>query len=236
MTTEPVVTPENTPEVPKAQAAPVSAPEETPEQINWRKFRQERAVERKQKEESEKKAAESAKEAAALKAAMEALINRNQPQETPSNQYEDKTDEQKIQEKIDAALSARERVWEQQRAQKEHAEFPKRLAANFKDFNEVCTTENLDYMEFHYPEVAEPFKHLPDSYDKWASIYKAVKRFVPNPSDSKDRKKAEINNKKPQSMSVPGATQTGDSAPHVLDDKKRADNWARMQRVMRGGK
>ena len=57
-----------------------------------------------------------------------------------------------------------------------------------------------------------------------------------NPNSSKDQKKAENNFNKPQSMAVSGVSQTGDSAPMMLDDKKRSDNWSRMQRVMKGGR
>ena len=84
--------------------------------------------------------------------------------------------------------------------------------------------------------MAAPYKHLPDSYDKWAAIYKAVKRFVPNPDSGKDQRKAEKNFGKPQSMAVAGNTQTTDSAPMMLDDKRRQDNWNRMQKVMKGSR
>ena len=36
-------------------------------------------------------------------------------------------------------------------------------------------------------------------------------------------------------MFVFGATQTGNTPPITMDDKRRADNWARMQKTMKGG-
>lgn len=210
-------------------------PQETQEKINWKRFREAREIERKQKEAAEKDAARKAEEIAALKAAMESLVNKPARAADPYDASEE-TEDQRIQKKVEKALEDRDRQYEQQRLQKEQQEFPQRLVSNFSDFNQVCTTDNLDYLEYHYPEVAAPYKHLADSYDKWAAIYKAVKRFVPNPDSGKDQRKAEKNFGKPQSMAVPGNTQTTDSAPMMLDEKRRQDNWSRMQRIMKGGR
>jgi len=231
-------------EVPKEESIAVEAnvqqdnqQTETPEQINWKKFREAREAERKQKEAAERRAIEKEQEAAALKAAMEAILNKpTQPPRQEQSYYdEEQTEEQRIEKKILEALAVREKKAEEERREREHRELPQRLVANYTDFNEVCSAENLDYLEYHYPEVAEAFKHAPDGYEKWTSVYKAVKRFVPNTNSRKDQMRAEKNFSKPQSMAVPGVTQVGDTAPIKMDDKRRADNWARMQRVMKGG-
>src|ERR1700743_1796492 len=52
---------------------------ETLNEINWRKFRQEREIERKQKAESDRKSAEKAAEVEALKRALEAVVNKPVP-------------------------------------------------------------------------------------------------------------------------------------------------------------
>lgn len=214
------------------------AAEETQEQINWRKFRQVREQERKEKIAAERKAAEKEAEAAALKAAMDALLNKNQPSNQTQAQNawgeEEETEDQRIQKKIDAALMARERQYEEERRRKEQQEYPQKLAETYRDFNEVCSSENLDYLEYHYPELAKPFKYMPDGFDKWSSVYQAVKRFVPNTNTKGDHDKMHKNAIKPQSISVPAGRQTGDGAPSYLDDKRKADNWARMLRIMKG--
>jgi len=64
-------------------------PQETVEQINWKKFRQDREVERKQKEEAIKRASEKEAEAQALKAAMEAILNKPQPQQQQNSYYQE---------------------------------------------------------------------------------------------------------------------------------------------------
>lgn len=240
-TTEPV-TPPATVQAATNTPTPV-VEQETQEQINWKKFREAREVERKQREAAEKRAAEKEAEAAALKAAMEALVAKgNNNYQQPTNNYQTNSndsveisDEERIQQRIDAAFAAREEKEMKQRAQREQSELPQRLTANFADFNQVCNSDNLDYLEYHYPEVAAAFKHAPEGYDKWSNIYKAVKRFVPNTNSTKDSNKADKNFAKPQAMSIAGKTQVGDTAPQKMDDKRRQDNWSRMQRVMKGG-
>lgn len=212
---------------------------ETPEQINWRKFRQEREKERKEKMEADRRAAEKEAEAAALKAAMEALIDkpsRAQQNVVTDNNHGDfeESEEQRVARLVKDEMDKERKNDHIARQQREAAEVPQRLNQAYNDFQSVCTTENLDYLEYHYPEVAAAFKHMPDSFDKWANIYKAVKRFVPNNDHKKDLAKMEKNLAKPQSMSNPGMTQTGDHAPTDLTDKRRQDNWARMQRTLKG--
>ena len=208
--------------------------EENPQERNWRAFREQREKERKQREAAEHLALQKAQEAEALKAALEAFVNKpGHPTEQGAAQ-QDLSEDERLQKKIESFLADKERKMEEQRRQREQQELPQRLVQTFPDFENVCTTENLDYIEYHYPEITSAFKHMPDGFDKWSSIYKAVKRFIPNPESKKDQLRAEKNLTKPQAMAAPGATSTGDAPPHQLDERKRADNWKRMQRVMKG--
>lgn len=213
-------------------------PEETIEQINWRKFRKEREKERRDKEDSDRRAAEAEEKASAMKAAMEALISK--PHQSPPHQNLDdieETEEQRIDKRVEQALERDRQRREKERSERELKELPQKLSSTFNDFNQVCTQENLDYLEYHYPEVARRFKSAPETFETWADFYKVIKRFVPNHDSKKDQAKIEKNMSKPQSMSSPGISQTGDQAPSkALDEKRRQDNWARMQRVMKGAK
>lgn len=233
---------EDSPKEIKEQTTPVveaqkteSPPTETPEQINWKKFREQREIERKEKIEADKRAAAREAEATALKAAMEALLNKPSPQTVQPQQIEE-SEEDRINRMVSEAINKQRAKDEDERKERERKEYPSRLMQSHPDFNQICSTENLDYIDYHYPEVSKALQHMPDGFDKWDSIYKAVKRFVPNTDSKKDQRKAESNYNKPQAMSVPGRTQTGDSAPHQLDEKRRAENWARMQRAMKGVK
>ncbi len=215
---------------------PVKAAEsaETDKDINWKKFRENREAERKKAEETAKRAAEKEREVEALKAALEAVVNKPAPQQQQyTYEQQEETEDQKIDRKVQAALAIAEQRRQEQIRQEEAQNFPQRLTSNFSDFNQVCTSANIDYLEYHYPEVAEAFKHAPDSYEKWAAVYKAVKRFVPNTDSRKDQQKADKNLLKPQSISSPGMTQGGETAIATrLTDAKKAENWRRMQKAM----
>jgi hypothetical protein len=218
------------PEVPQAETVAVSTEEY--QQLNWKKFREDRALERKQKEEAVKIAREKEKEAAALKEAMETILNKQSPNSEDQNSNQNEmTEDQRIQIKVDQALALRERQYEAERNKRDAESLPQKLSSTHRDFNQVCTPENLDYLEYHYPEIARAFRNTADNFEKWSDIYSAIKRFVPNSQSSEDEKKIEKNLAKPKSMVVPGTTQTGDSAPVMLDEKRKAENWARMQRL-----
>ncbi len=222
-----------------AQAQPIETPvvtssaeEETPQQIDWRKFKAARAEERKAKELAERESAAKSKEVEALKAAMEAIVNR--PSAPQGYIQQDQPEEDVIQQKIDAALAKERARVEEDRKQREQKEYPQKVLAAHQDFNEVVTAENMDYLEFHHPEIATAIKYMPEGFDKWSTIYKAIKKHIPNNSTSaKEQKKAEKNMNKPQSMAA-GLSGTGDSAPRILDQAAKDANWQRMNRVMKG--
>lgn len=204
---------------------------ETVEQVNWRKYRLEREQERKAKQEAEELARKKQEENIALQKALEAIVNKP-VQHQQEEEYE--SEESKIEKKVTEALAKREQQYQRERAEREQQELPKRLQSDFKDFSQICTEENLDYLQYHFPEIANAYKHMPENYEKWEGIYKVLKRFIPNKDSGKESKKAEANLSKPGALSRPGMTQTGDHAPVIMDDAKRAANWERMQRVIKG--
>lgn len=230
------ITPESvTQEGENKEKPPISQENE----INWKKFREERERDRKASEEARKKAEEAEKamkqkeeEAKAFKEAMESLLNKRDNQSYDDDEEESEDD--RMMKRMEAMLQDRERKAEERRKSEEIKMIPVRLKQSHKDFDEVCSTENLDYLEYHYPEVAAPYAQLPDTFEKWDSIYKAVKKFVPNTKSSQDQSRIQKNLNKPQSTSSPGRTSTGDSAPIQLDEARKMDNWKRMQRVMKG--
>ena len=228
----------------KTSSTPESSGEtEQQEDPNWRAFREARKKDRIEKEAAEKRAYEKEAEANALKAAMEAAFSKSGMNQSGgmSQQYsgyneEGETEDERIEKKVQAALAAREASYERERAQREQQEYPQRLQQTYPDFNSIVSTDNLDYLEYHYPEITGPLKRLPDDYHKWADIYRAVKKFVPNSSTAKkESAKADANFAKPKSMSSTGITQSGEAMSNArLTDEKRAANWERMQRTLKG--
>lgn len=202
------------------------------EDPNWKVVREQRKAERKAREEAEKRAADKAAEAEALKAALEAITNRPQPQ---SYNNEDETEDQRLQRTVEAIVKKREQEFLQKQREREAQEYPSRLRANLPEFDKVCHSDNLDYLEYHHPEVAKAFSYMPEGYEKWEAIYRATKKYVPNLDAKREMAKVEKNLSKPGSISSTGTTQPqGTPQPARLTEAQRKANWERMQRTLKG--
>jgi len=197
---------------------------------NWRAFREQREAERKARIEIEKKAAEKAAEAEALRKALEAVTSKPNTYE----EYSEESEDEKIEKKVRELLEKKEQELLRQRHEEEIKNLPVLLNREFKDFDQVCSTENLDYLEYHYPEIAAPFKYMPDGFEKWAAIYKATKKLVKNTTSAADAAKLQKNLEKPKSISSTNLTSSGQSYASVVSEAKKAANWERMQRTMKG--
>jgi uncharacterized membrane protein YqiK len=207
---------------------------------NWKAFREARKKDRAEREAAERRAAEKDAEVAALKAAMEAAFSRgNSPQQAMSQQtgyQEEETEDQRIERKVEQKLAAKEAQYRKEAEEREIREYPARLQQTHPDFTQTISQENLDYLDYHYPEVSRPLQRLKDGYDKWSDIYLAIKKFVPNHSNAKkEAAKADSNFNKPKSISSTGLTQA-QAVPgsHILTEERKAANWARMQASMKG--
>lgn len=215
---------------------------ETQEDPNWRAFREARKKDRAAREEAERRASEKEAEVAALKAAMEVAFSKAAPTPQAYQQYygmseeTEETEDQRIERKVLAAIAQKEAAAEKARIEREQQEYPARLQQMYPDFNQVISQENLDYLDYHYPEVSRPLQRFQDGFDKWSDIYRAVKKLVPNHSNAKkDAARAEANQMKPKSISSTGVTNPGESIRPSWQDleKRRADRWAEMQKIQK---
>jgi hypothetical protein len=202
-------------------------------QENWRKYREQREVERKQRQEAEQRAEKSRKEAEALKAAMDAILNKPNSQE---NTYQDDDEDKRIERKIQDAIEKDRQRAREEAIKHEQATFPQRLTSTYKDFNNVCNSENLDYLDFHYPEIVAGYKHMPEGYDKWSAIYQAVKKFVPFGEKKEDAARINRNMQKPQAATASLTDTKPETLGWKLTEERRKANWARMQADMKGMK
>ena len=244
--TEDTTTEEVKKEIPKN-----TTDQETPEQINWRKFRetreQERVSSQKGIEEEKKKTKAAQDQAQAFKDALDSVMNKETPQQSavaeplsdfgsldmPTGKEVMEYTQKSINEGIQKGLE--KYVMEQQRVQKEKEQqnLPKRLKESHENFDKICSQENLDYLEYHYPEVAVPFSKMKDDFSKWSNIYKAIKRFVPTPDAKADKDKIDKNLNRPQSASAVSINADSDNSKGVSMNK-RQQNWQRMQKIMKG--
>ncbi len=216
---------------------------ESPEDQNWKAFREARKRDRAEREAAERRAAEKEQEIAALKAAMEAAFSaKSSPTPQAYQQYygmeqPEENEEQRIERKVNELLSKKEEQYRREQAEYEQREYPNRIKRDFPDFAQVCSQENLDYLDFHYPEISRPLQRLGDGYDKWHDTYHAVKKLIPNHSSArKEAMRADINSNKPRSISSTAPSPTGDKPRESWQESeaRRAENWARMQRIMKG--
>lgn len=213
--------------------------EESTEDPNWRAFREARKKDRAEREAAERKASEREAEVAALKAAMEAAFSKptpNQPAYNYDNESEE-TEDQRIEKKVNAIIASKEKEAQMRAQQLEQQQYPQRLKQVYPDFNQVISQENLDYLDYHYPEVSRPLQRLGEGFDKWSDIYQAVKKFIPNHSNSKkEAAKAEANFSKPKSMSSVGLPQPGDGKA-VYDSRdleaRRQARYMEMQKIIK---
>src|ERR1700677_944152 len=209
------------------------------ENPDFKAFREARKKDRAQKEAAEKRAFEKEAEVEALKAAMEAAFAKSPP---PQQNYQydggyqhEETEDERIEKKVQAAIMQREAQRIKENQERELREYPNRLVQTYADFNATISPENLDYLDYHYPEVSVPLKRQIDGYDKWSDIYKAVKKFVPNSTTAKrEAARADANFAKPKSISSAGMTPSGEPVGSaIISKEKRAENWARMQKTMK---
>lgn len=247
------VTPENKPELKTEQAQTTAAPIENKaaapaepqpniksedNQTNWKAFREKQAAERKAREEAEKRFEEEKQRAEAYRIALEASVNKpsnNRQTNDYGSDPTEETEEQRIDRRVEAAIKQREAAAEKKRMEREAQELPQKLNQVYPDFSNVCTHENMDYLKFHYPEVAKAYEYLPDNFDTWSTVYKAIKRFVPNQQEAKqDAQKVEKNLAKPGSISTTTNTPSGSGkSAQILSEERRAANWARMQQTIK---
>lgn len=212
---------------------------------NWKAFREARKRDRVEREAAERRAAEKEAEVAALKAAMETAFSKSAP--TPQayqqyygmNQYDqpEETEDQKIERRVNELLSKREEQYKREQAEYEQREYPNRIKKDFPDFSQVCSQENLDYLDYHYPEISRPLQRLQEGYDKWHDTYHAVKKLIPNHQNAKkEAVRAEANGIKPRSISSTQLSNPGQPSRETWQEaeSRRAENWARMQRTLKG--
>jgi hypothetical protein len=224
-----VVATQNQEQSSNSESSPVIKSEEN--QANWKAFRENREQERKARQEAEKIAKQKAEETEALKAALEAITNK------PAMSYREETDESeesRIDRRVREIIAEREIKYERDAQERELKEYPQRLNSTFRDFGKICSTENLDYLDYHYPEVTKAFAYMPEGFDKWASIYQAVRKFVPNPDSQRDSLRADKNLSKPGSLSSSSNAHGANAMPSAkLDEARKNANWERMQRVLK---
>jgi len=124
----------------------------------------------------------------------------------------------------------------EERERERREEIPRRMREELPEFDQICSEENGDYIEFHNPRLARTISSLlqgPKTFQTMKDIYEMVKEAVPN-ATAKEREKIKANALTPKSSwqeGIQGATQGG--VARVLTEADRDRNYRRMQEIMR---
>jgi len=214
--------------------------DEVKEDPNWRVVRELRKKEKAEREAAEQRAREESARADALAKALEAALSKAPIQQNMNQGFngyqEEETEDQRIEKKVNAVIAQREAQFEKLRAEKEQQMLPSVMKQHFPDYDQVVNEDNGAYLKYHYPEIYESLVSLPENFINCSNIYKAVKRLVPNPTDNrKDEIRAENNFNKPKSMTTANLTPPGTGSGNArLTEERRAQNWERMQKLLKG--
>lgn len=224
--------------------------EEDPEQINWRKFREERERERRERAEEQQALERKRQEAAALKEVVDTLMSKQDHPMTQQQQEQmiaDLIDEDiptgrdikqfvdsKLPDIINRILDSREKSAAEERQKKELESMPTKLRQAHTDFDKVVTQENLDYLDYHHPEIAKALSYMPNGFEKWSSVYSTVRKLVPS-SGASDLRRMESNAMKPQAASAVASPPSAEMGyGRSLTEAERMENYKKLKALARG--
>ncbi len=124
--------------------------------------------------------------------------------------------------------------------ERDAATVDERMGNRFPDYRSTLTRENLELFNELEPDLAESLTLLKDNPYRQAELaYKYIKKFVPQQDNTmtKDKKKAEVNSKKPLSVQAVGKTsvigQVG-QFENGLTPEMKAQYWKEMQEIRKG--
>jgi len=235
-----------------------SQEELTPEEINWRKFRQKRNEDRKNAEEAHKTAEvaqnqskQKDEQIAALTTAIDNMLESKGKQSMTQSEQDkmisDLVDEdiptggevkgflkKFVPELIKDVLNKNKEEERQRQSDRERKEMPNNLQKRHTDFKEIVHQENLDYLDYHYPDIAGALAHLPEGVEKWSSIYNTVKKLVPNVGKG-DARRLDQNSQKPQAMTSTSASPSEEKGHgKYLSPAEKSANYKRLIELSRG--
>lgn len=124
--------------------------------------------------------------------------------------------------------------------ERDAATVDERMGNRFPDYKSTMTRDNIELLTELEPDLAESLTLLKDNPFRQAELaYKYIKKFVPQQDDTmtKDKKKAEVNSKKPLSVQAVGKTsvigQVG-QFENGLTPEMKAQYWKEMQQIRKG--
>ena len=221
----------------QAQDKPEEQKKESDEDKNWKAFLEKRKEEAKEFEVEKEKVrqleadkARWEKEKEIMKEAFVAAVEKKDSAPFPD---EDDEEDRKFNERFEKKYQERE----SERVKREHQNKLEREIIEIKnempDLQEVCSQENIAYLEYYHKPTAKALAAMPDGIEKTKLAYQAIKQYVK--MGTKEKEKIEQNLSKPKSVhsNFSNETQKEESSGH-LSDKRRNEVYQKMQRLISG--
>ena len=209
---------------------------ESDEDRNWKAFLEKRKEETKafeaEKEKNRQLEADRVrweKEKEIMKEAFVAAVEKKEPAAFPDDEDEEKRFNERFEKKFQERESTRIKKDQDERLQREMVEIKNQMP----DLVEVCSQDNIAYLEYYHPEIAIPLGKMPDGFEKTKLAYQAIKKHVK--MATKEKEKIEQNIAKPKSVhsNFSNETQKEESSGH-MSDKRKDQVYQKMQRLISG--
>lgn len=211
---------------------------ESDEERNWKAFLEKRKEETKALEEEREKNKQLElerenykKRIEEMKEAFKALLEKKEP--NPYEYGNEEDPKKAIQEEVERLFREQEQKREDKERQERTYKETLAIKETMPDLMEVCSQENIAYLEYYHPEIAIPLGKMPDGFEKTKLAYQAIKKHVKMAKKEKER--IEENLSKPKSMHAPYSNETQkEESSGNLSDKRKMEVWNKMQRLISG--
>jgi hypothetical protein len=163
-----------------------------------------------------------------------------QPEPTPEPEYED--DDYIEGKQFKSEINYLKRELNQFKQQQQSTSIEQQLRSKYSDFDKVMTYENISKLRELRPEIASSLHQSADLYNKAAATYTILKEMGIHQENTYDPEKERVANNfnKPQMASSlkkteSALTHASEFSGSRLNEDRKKEIWAQMQRNLRGG-
>lgn len=118
---------------------------------------------------------------------------------------------------------------EEKRKKEELAKLPDRLKAEHRDFDEVVSEKNIEYLKAHKPHLFVTLEATQDLYARARAAYDYCKAFCPSPEIEKEKEAIKQNAARPGSLDAVGRPPTQQADPRRLSATDKQERWERLK-------
>lgn len=172
---------------------------------------------------------------------MEALkteLNRLKKPETPEEEDYGVNDDDLLEGKHLKELKRELKQLKTELQRKEASTMEDRLQMKYPDYADVVSTENIEYLKKHEPELAQSISSMQDPYQQAVAAYKLLKKVGKEPVVTPEQRKASENSQKPVSANAVTKNSAIGNA-HLFENgltkELKESLWKEMQAAKKAG-